>query len=328
MTELVERYVHQVGRYLPKNERVEIEVELRSQIQDKLDDRFAGVPAVADVAAVLAELGEPRRVAASYSGEQYLVGPALYPFMMMVLRHGWLLVPAIVVFLNVFGALFSSEPGHILGLLISTTIAALQATLIFSAAVVLLFAVMQHAGVELDTKVDKFDPLALPEVNAPVVVDRVESAFGVAFGTFTTLVMLYFLSVGGLTLRFNPAEPGNVIPSPAPWLILLILNTIALVVLHLVVLKRNRWTVGAWLADTALEIIGMIALYFAVLEPVSDYILSAAPPLGNLPLFTRWPEITAVAYIVIVLATRIVRLIKLLNDGDRNPLPFTAKTEG
>jgi hypothetical protein len=89
MSELIERYVHQVGRYLPNKERAEIQAELRSQIQDQLDDRYEGAPTQADVAAVLKELGDPRRMAASYGGEQYLVGPDLYPVMMMVLRRGW-----------------------------------------------------------------------------------------------------------------------------------------------------------------------------------------------------------------------------------------------
>ena len=105
MTELVERYVHQVGRYLPPKERAEIEAELRSQIEDQLDDRFGGSPSPAEVALVLKELGEPRRMAASYGSEQYLVGPDLYPYMMGVLRYGWVLVPAIVVFLTLFGAI-------------------------------------------------------------------------------------------------------------------------------------------------------------------------------------------------------------------------------
>jgi len=50
MTELVERYVHQVGRYLPPQKRAEIEAELSSQINDQLDDRFAGRPTQQDVA--------------------------------------------------------------------------------------------------------------------------------------------------------------------------------------------------------------------------------------------------------------------------------------
>ena len=42
MSELIERYVHRVGRYLPGKERAEIEAELRSQIQDQLEDRYEG----------------------------------------------------------------------------------------------------------------------------------------------------------------------------------------------------------------------------------------------------------------------------------------------
>ena len=55
--------------------RDSIEAELRSQIQDQLEDRYGDDPTEAEVAAVLAELGDPRRMAASYGGEQYLVGP-------------------------------------------------------------------------------------------------------------------------------------------------------------------------------------------------------------------------------------------------------------
>ena len=56
MSELIERYVHRVGRYLPGQERAEIEAELRSQIQDQLEDRYEGAPTEADVVAVLGSL--------------------------------------------------------------------------------------------------------------------------------------------------------------------------------------------------------------------------------------------------------------------------------
>ena len=136
MTDLVERYVHQVGRYLPPNERAEIEAELRSQIQDQLEDRYAGSPSPEDVASVLAEFGHPYKLAISYSNEKYLVGPTLYPYMMLVLRHVLLLVPAMVVFLNLFGALISPQQNSLFGWLIEAGIAAVQATLMFSAVLV------------------------------------------------------------------------------------------------------------------------------------------------------------------------------------------------
>ena len=57
MSDLVERYVHQVGRHVPQKERAEIQAELRSQILDQLDDRYEGAPTADNVADVLRELG-------------------------------------------------------------------------------------------------------------------------------------------------------------------------------------------------------------------------------------------------------------------------------
>lgn len=320
MAELVERYVHQVGRYLKQKERAEIEAELRSQIQDQLDDRYQGSPSQADVAAVLAELGHPRRMAASYSGEQYLIGPDLYPYMLMVLRHGWLLVPAVVVFLTVFGALVSLQPGNLIGLLIESLIGAAQATIFFTAVVVLFFAIIQHSGVEIEAKKEKFNPLALPDVDDPGVVDRFESAFGSAFGTFVTLVLAYWLRVGGLTLRFNLSDPGEVIPVPLFWMVLLISASIAMIILNLLALRRNRWSIGTWVTQSLLEAAGAVCLYFVLYKPFFERLITTAPALANIPLFDRSPEIITIITAVIMLLGNGSKLVKLLNYRNNDPL--------
>jgi hypothetical protein len=328
MAELVERYIHQVGRYLPPKERAEIEAELRSQIQDQLDDRYGGSPKPEEVAAALAEFGHPYMVAASYSSDKYLVGPTLYPYMMMVLRYGWVLVPATVVFLNIFGALVSPQQRPLLGLLVDTVIATLQATLIFSAVVVLFFAIMQHSGAERDEKKTAFNPLELPEVDDPGVVDRAEGTFGSAFGTVMSLVLLYWLQVGGLTLRFNVSDPGEVIPVPIPWLILLIIACFAMLILQVLVLRRNRWSIASWLIETVLEVFGMVCLYFAVLGPFFQRLLTVNPSLTSWPLSDRWPQIIAVSFAVITLLGRGSRLVKLWNYRQSATPPFTVKTNG
>jgi hypothetical protein len=140
--------------------------------------------------------------------------------------------------------------------LLEAAAGAFQATFIFTGIVVIIFAILQHSGEDLDeiTGNDKgFDPLALPEVNvAGRGRPRSRRSFGMAFGTFAVLVMLYFLRVGGLTLRFNLADPGEVIPVPVPWLVALIAIVIAQVVLQLVALLRGRWSVSMWLLSTTL----------------------------------------------------------------------------
>lgn len=311
MAELVDRYVHQVGRYLPKDERAEIQAELRSLIQDQLDDRFPALPAPEDVAAVLAELGDPRQMAARYSREQYLVGPDLYPVMLAALRRGWLLFPAVVVLVRVVAAVIASPEGTLLGLFAETALTALLATLTFSAVVVGIFAALQHTGVELKRDDTGFDPLALPEVDHPGSVDRVELAFGIALGTFVALVVLYFLRVGGLTLRFDLSDPGDVIDAPEAWLVLLFVAGVSQIVLVLFALRRNRWTFGSLLMETLLEAGGAVCVYFAVFQPIYERLIADDPSRADSALLNAAPELIAAALILNTLAREGPRLVRL-----------------
>ena len=316
MSELVERYVHQVGRYLPNKEREEIQAELRSQIQDQLDDRYEGAPTQADVAAVLKELGDPRRIAASYGGEQYLVGPDLYPVMMMVLRRGWVIVPPVAVLVHLLAVLFGNESGTLIDLLLQAAAGAFQATAIFTGIVVLIFAILQHSGESLDeiTGNDKgFDPLALPEVNDPAEVDRFESIFGMAFGVFALMVMIYFLRVGGLTLQFNLGEPVNVIPVPKPWLVGLIAIGAAQMVLQLVALLRGRWNVALWLVNKALDLVGAVALSFVLWLPLAEQLYAAVPALADVPLIGRGAEAILVLSLIATVVEGVSKLVKMIS---------------
>jgi hypothetical protein len=329
MADLIERYVHQVGRYVPQKERTEIQAELRSQLQDQLEDRYQGTPTQEEVAAVLAEMGDPRRIAASYGGEQYLIGPMLYPVMMMVLRRGWVLAPPIIVALTVLGSLMSNETINVLGMLIESAVAAVQGTLLFSAIVVLIFAILERSGEDLDVltgqKKQAFDPLALPEVDDPAAVDRFDATFNVAFNVFWALVLLYFLRAGGLTLRFDLAEPGEVLPAPVPWLVVLLIATVGTIVLYMAALVRNRWTLPTWVASIILELISAVGLYFVLWVPLRARLLTAVPELAGVPMFENGAEIILAATIVVVLAASVGKLVKMLSHRHSAPA-YSAST--
>ncbi len=98
--ELVDRYVHEVGRHLPRKSRADIETEIRSTIEDTLDGYAEKQGSDVDeelVVEVLCEFGPPEKMAASYrSGKQYLVGPELFPIFKIVLA----------VFVSVMSVLF------------------------------------------------------------------------------------------------------------------------------------------------------------------------------------------------------------------------------
>lgn len=288
MTELIERYVHQVGRYVPSKDRLEIETELRSLIQDQLDDRYGGSPTDAEVTSVLIELGSPHQMAASYRTEQYLIGPDLYPYMMMGLRRGWLYIPAIVIFLNIFRALVSSQSETFINVMAAMLFTVIGATFLFTSAVVLMFALIQHFNIMFDA--NTFDPKNLPAVDDPRTIDRYEITFGVGFGLFVSVLLLYFISVGGLTL----ADPDNVLPVSTQWLFLMLMTGCIMMVIQLIVLRRNRWHIRILSIQIVLELFGVICLYFAVTKPIVDELQV------DLPL----AEIFAIGYAVVLLINK------------------------
>lgn len=314
MNELVERYIHQVGRYVPSGERDEIESELRSQILDELEDRYSVSASNDEVAAVLKEWGDPRTLAASYGGEQYLVGPDLYPTMMKTLRRGWVVIPSIVVLAQLIFVLLSGEQRNVIGLAIEITVTMLQGIIFFSAIVVAIYAILQREGVRRrDKRAFAFDPLDLPPVDDAASIDYTEATFGIAFGLFFTIVMVYFLRVGGLTLSFDLSNPGEVIPVRQGWLIALILGGLAQLLLYAFVLSRRRWTVPTQLTQIMLELFSTIALYVVIIQPVTERLLMT--PLSNLPMLAYLDEMIVAAIIIVLAVSEVPKLVRMLRNN-------------
>lgn len=87
-TEQINRYVYEVTRRLQVKQREDIEREVRSMIDDMLQDRYPGKEATLDdVNEILFELGDPAALADQYRGEkQYLIGPAYYGIYFLILK--------------------------------------------------------------------------------------------------------------------------------------------------------------------------------------------------------------------------------------------------
>jgi hypothetical protein len=86
---ILDRYIEEVGKHLPRKNRSDIQKEIRSTIEDMLEDRAAQNGRPLDdslVQEVLKEYGAPSKVAASYLPVRYLIGPRMYPFFTLVLR--------------------------------------------------------------------------------------------------------------------------------------------------------------------------------------------------------------------------------------------------
>ena len=90
---LINRYIAEVGRHLPEKDRSDIEAEIRSMIEDMLDERRErGHNAKSTdekvVTETLEQLGDPRLLAFKYAPpKRYLIGPDWYEGYIKVLQR-------------------------------------------------------------------------------------------------------------------------------------------------------------------------------------------------------------------------------------------------
>jgi len=86
--ELLDRYLLAVKRELTGKQRVDIAAEIESYLLDLLEERFPETEEVTkpQIEEILQEMGAPRKVAAQYMPQRYLIGPRLFPAYLLVLK--------------------------------------------------------------------------------------------------------------------------------------------------------------------------------------------------------------------------------------------------
>jgi hypothetical protein len=86
---LIDRYINQVGENLPEKDREDIKAEIRSIIEDTLENRSQSENRPVDEAMtieVLKGFGSPQKMASAYLPPRYLIGPRLFPTFLMVIK--------------------------------------------------------------------------------------------------------------------------------------------------------------------------------------------------------------------------------------------------
>lgn len=272
---LIDRYVREIGRKLPQKTRADIEKEIRSAVEDMLEDRSKkeGRPVDEEMTiAVLKKYGHPEKVAASYLPERYLIGPQLFPTFWLVTKIVFSVLTTLAVFGMGFALLGAETPPaefwneffRLFGDYFSGMMAAFGN-------IVLVFALIQRfasgwAFKEKDEWKD-WNPRDLPEVED---VNRVSVGGAVA--------EMVFLLLGLILLNFYPdyigiygfGEKGKVFAplfSDAffrylPWINLLWGLQFAL---NVWLIQQRRWQFGSRLLLMAIKA-GGAALAYAMLK--------------------------------------------------------------
>lgn len=155
--ELLDRYLQAVRKHLPWKRQDDIIAELRANLEAQLEDKEAelGRPLNnSEAEAWLKELGNPAQMAARYQPPRYVIGPALYPTFLYVMRIVWFWAAAVSLVTGVV-----QVADHPSAQAIAERLVQLPFTLLMASAwVTLIFAVFEWAASHWSLKCGPFTP--------------------------------------------------------------------------------------------------------------------------------------------------------------------------
>jgi hypothetical protein len=301
---LIDRYIHQVGRRLPRRQRADVEAELSSLFQDTIDDRYQGEPSQDEIVTLLKEFGSPDQVAASYRpSAQYLIGPELYPTFKIVIGAVLLALTIGLTVAYVLGGLFGpSETSDIVEQILRALGGYIQAVLSALGSVVLVFAILQRFEVNLEEREVEWDPLDLPDVKDYDVVGRGETVAGIAFGVVFLILLNVFSDRIGLVITLGQ-EPllSEIVQDNLVWLNLAVLLGLGL---NVILLWQGRWHLVTRLANVVIDLLWLYIIYqIAVALAASKELLVEAGLVEPLPTILTWLGywiliVVAIAFII------------------------------
>ncbi len=270
---LIDLYVNEVGRNLPTKTREDIEKEIRSLIEDMLEDksREEGRP-VDDqmVVDVLKQMGSPEKVAASYLPPRYLIGPKYFSTFWLVVR----IVLTVILVLGAIGLgvdLGRSNPtGPEFLTALGTGFAGLISSLIAAFGnIVLIFAILQWLVPEPKFGKKEWDPRSLKAEPDPERIKPVERVVEIVFSIILLLLFnVYPQWLGVVSFANGQWLHIQVLTATfmqyIPWISLLLVAGIAL---SAYLLNAGRWTTPARWAKIAINVASIILLGLMISGP-------------------------------------------------------------
>ncbi len=318
---LLDKYVSEVGKYLPRKNRADIEAEIRSTLEDMLEERNqASLENEAEVIALLKEYGEPRKVAESYIGPRYLIGPRLYPTFELILK----IVLACVLGAGLLGygvsaSITDSFAGpDFLSFLGQFWLGLLGGMMNAFGSLVLVFAILERVlpASELEEVAEEWNPADLAKEPDP---DEVKMSEAIATIIFTVAGLVIFnLYPNVVGLAFNTDGVWTFIPilskvffTYLPWINLL---GVLQIIFNLYQLRQRVWTTATRLFNIAIELC-TISLASAMLKGPSLIDLGvekfAGTPLADAAdVFTKMFGFLPTLVLSIIIIVSIVEVVQ------------------
>lgn len=318
--EMIDRYVNEVGKHLPRKLRADIEMELRSLLLDTLEEQSEGEATPKMAAEVLREFGHPEEIAAQYHPVEFLIGPKLFQTYKSVATIVFVFIG--VLHLLGLGFVLWQESGAAFGEKVVSFISSfVQMAIINTGIVTLIFALIERAGdvsLERPEKKSKtWDPYQLPPVKDLDRIDRGEMVVGIIF-TIAFISWLNFFPNWFGGVEFGREITGIAVLFTPEFLQLIPLFTLSLLldlVLKTAVVTQGRWNwVTRWLE------LGSLAFGLYV-----TYRVFALEAISIVPFFTMGAK-SILAIVLLVEIWEIGSRLYKLFIAKRSTTPFVSRT--
>ncbi|HEX6271021.1 MAG TPA: hypothetical protein VFZ43_12350 [Anaerolineales bacterium] len=312
---LIDKYITEVGKHLPRRNRADIEAEIRSTLEDMLEERKQAQGEVDDamIIELLKEYGAPRQVAESYVGPRYLIGPRVYPIFELVTR----IVLAVLLGLALvglgIGLARSSLTGPEFLRTVGDSAAGLLSGLITAFGnIVLVFAILERVlpAKEFTRETEDWNPAQLASEPDPDRVSFGEQIVGIFFLALVLVILNLYPGIIGIGF-FNESDWVFISPvlteaffNYLPWINVLALLQIGFSVY---LLRQGVWNSGMRIVNILLELAG-IALAVVMLR--GPALVALRPEqLANTPLAESAEVFANIANLIPTLVLTIVIII-------------------
>ncbi|HEV2529475.1 MAG TPA: permease prefix domain 1-containing protein [Thermomicrobiales bacterium] len=269
MSTLTDRYVAAAACGVPERQRLDVELELRASIADEIDARIeSGESPVAAERAVLTAMGDPARLAATYSERpQYLIGPEYFlEYQRLLVTLLAVIVPILVAIAVVLSIGENDGFGGVFGDGITAGIFGGIQVVFWTT---LVFVILERSNATQGRPLMPWSLDTLPNV------DQRQMAVG---QTIPSLVMLALFAIAIVWQEVAPFVPGTGderVPVLNPdlwsfWLPVLLVLLLAEAVFEVAKYRVGRWTAPLAMVNTVLNV--AFAVPFAVLAWQGDLV--------------------------------------------------------
>lgn len=205
--QLLERYLVQIGRFLPKQDKEDTLKELRSLILENYDNQMNTEDTVDErIYNVIKEFGKPRDVASRYKTEQPLLSREIEPLVFLILKITSFTLPGAMMLAGIIGYFQSHDEVTTMGLLLDMaySIPSILTTLLTALAFIYLLFVLIGRRLPLEFKLKEmtFEPYLLPAIpKSALKISKFEAIFNIFGGVF--FLYLFNLEPGLISVTYE-----------------------------------------------------------------------------------------------------------------------------